>query len=145
MKGHPQTAKEDIIVYKGCNSVFKGNRSVVISPCFDFCYKKDVLYETKFSYTNNLKFSDSLESDYYNNIRYGAAIIADGFHSFAGFERAKKWNTCDHCCEFIIPKGAKFYLNAVGNYVSNKIIFKRIINKAEKYFEKKVIKTFFIL
>lgn len=126
-KPRPRTAKVDIVVYK------KGNRyhydsSEFRSEYLNFLYKPDELRKTEFEFTNETCVNDSVEDNYRDTIPERKRVyISKGFHSYATYERAKKgFNSCAFA-EFIIPKGAKYYLNGCGNIVSNQIIFKKFI------------------
>ena len=117
---------------------------VFLSPYYDDCcysfyknfyYKKDKLYTTK------------LDIVIYDD---GNINIGEGFHSFdklgritCDYERYDKtytiWNgydsydkyvgICIHIAEFEIPVGTMVYTNFRGEIVSDKIIFKSIVDK----------------
>lgn len=124
-KGHPKTAKENIIVYKACNSIAIISKTKVRSISEGFIYIKNRLNKTRFSYSSQVSYSDTIEGDYCSKLN-DPLFIAKGFHSYIDEERLKEWDG-DYNCKFIIPKDAKYYENEVGNIVSNQIIFKEIL------------------
>lgn len=109
----PKIAEENIVVYKDtCWKSISGN--VFISRYEGFTYT-----------INKINYSDiEIESEQY---------ITLGFHSYKEIEAVDTFlSSC--IGEFIIPKGATYYegkdQDAAGEdcYVSNQIIFKRIIS-----------------
>lgn len=116
----PIEATEDITVYKSL--VYK--KEIGYSSIYEgFSYKKDVLYETKFTYTSNLRASDEIEAKYRDSLNENLLLAVEhGFHSLKNLERRRlRYNVI---CIFIIPKGTMYYENPCGNIVSNKIILK---------------------
>jgi hypothetical protein len=125
-KGHPKIAKEDIEVYKWCNC----DIDEIYSYFLSFIYKRNIVYKTIFSYRRGSDgYSDSTEGEYFDKISEELCLVSKGFHSFLSIERANKLlrGRGAILCIFVIPKGAKYYTNGAENCVSNKIIFKEII------------------
>lgn len=134
---YPLIATEDIEVVKCCNAT--EDRSIVKSLFQDMVYYSGHLCEAEFSFdrdTYNGLVSDHPEDNYRNSLEKDnipATFVITGFHSYESLERAKigiedrLFQYSSSCCLFIIPRGALYYKNEVGNIVSNKIIFKEII------------------
>lgn len=130
---HPQIAERDLKVYKGClvaEDYWSGRKKIVgVRSIYQFfIYVLDRLYEVELRTTLSDMSSDETELDYTNSIGIGEArFVTTGFHALTtpDKERLIKGEKPDvQICEFIIPKGAEYYQNPVGNIVSNQIIFK---------------------
>lgn len=130
LKGQePILAEEDIKVYKSCFEKENGVKSIFE----EFSYEKDIVYKTDFTFGK--KSSDFIASDD-NEYLYKKSLnkeevssVMKGFHSLMTFdkERLDYYFSKYVFCLFIIPKGSLYYINPVGNVVSNQIIFKEII------------------
>lgn len=116
-----QIADHDIIVYKllKCKSFFFYKRYYSIIEGFH--YKKHKLYGTPLGVNCEYWCSNVSEGVYVYKI-----IGNQGFHSYVNlYEPFEKSQTA---AEFIIPKGAIFYVNYEnGTYISNKIIFNKVL------------------
>jgi len=127
--GNPRVAKRDRKVYKvgicHVNNTF--------SPSFrtKFNYKQNVLVTTEFTYTTdadkeNNNHCDNVEGIYRYSLK-DPQFVVKGFHSFTTFRRAMNYsrdNYHENVAEFIIPKGAEYYINPARCAVSNQIIYK---------------------
>lgn len=122
----PVKAIKNITVYKRLKFVDGEYYSIFNN----YHYVKDVLNKTIFSYTDTLKAFDKYESRYRLEIEsFNLHAVAQGFHSLKTPDRTRLDGTI---CEFIIPKGALYYMNPRENIVSNKIIFKGELTKTLK-------------
>ena len=127
-KYHPRTAKADIVVYKTTEQAYYESLdpNEFRSRFRRFVYKKDVVYETGFTYDRRTLVSDDVENEYRHSLKPEDRVyISKGFHSYATHERALQAYDDLLVSEFIIPQGAKYYRNDCGNVVSNKIMFRR--------------------
>jgi len=132
------TAKKDIVVFKQIkvNPVMTNDENIIeyMSPYNHFYWKKGVTYKQKMMFTNKNKLVkryiihvyDFTCREYYfvgfttlECLRYPESrIIQNGFHAaispkrFAKFQYLKTY-------PFVIPKGAKYYLDDTGLIVSN--------------------------
>ena len=106
-------AKEDIICYKkGLN--FDEKTGVFIPYYKHFKYGVDITQPT-------VKLKKE-ERDVYDN----DYVIHEGYHSYMDKSSCSDYLPCG---EFIIPKGTRYYKSIRdGEYVSETIIFKRILN-----------------
>lgn len=117
----PEVAEDNIV----CNKlVYLNSDNIIKSLYFDFNYEINVLYELDKEITIIPNFT-------------GVRIINDGFHSYStdkySLQRGLKelpylvipLSTKDKIsfalASCIIPKGAIYFLNEIGEYVSNKI------------------------
>ena len=129
-KGHPKIAKKDIVVYKVCSKI---DDNKVRASYYERIYRKNALYNSTFSYTNQETYSDNTEGFTMHELGKPLSFVAEGFHAFTSLDKKRLvlqiWeDDKDVVCKFIIPKGAKYYQNIAGNIVSNQIIFKEILN-----------------
>lgn len=119
-------ATKDIVVYKTLNhhkkrKMFFFTKEVYQSVVQHFEYKKNKVYSTTLSPIIFTKKDDKLD-----------IIIYEGFHSFANIMAC--YNSIFDIAEFIIPKGAYYMVDNKFNpkyYVSDKIIFKRMLSRKE--------------
>lgn len=129
-KPKPRVAKKDIVVYKTGYKSFDPLEKVDYfkSAYRYYMYHADELHETSFSYDDEYLTSDCYESELKERIPENRrCFVSRGFHSFASIDRANKSTLRMNLAEFVIPKGALYYINEAENVVSNKIIFKRFI------------------
>jgi len=132
----PKVAIADMIVYKVGMKIDPKERNEKYrfrTPYQFTVYEPDKLAKAAMRFIKEGGFSDDTERNYVlENGRYKAfAYVREGIHSFTNVERAKKHINRDayfYIGEFIIPKGSKYYENACGNIVSNKIIFKQFLS-----------------
>ena len=118
-------ATKDIIVYKTLNhhkerKMFFFTKEVYQSVIQHFEYKKNKVYSTTLS---PIIFVADDELD---------IVVYEGFHSFANIMAC--YNAIFDIAEFIIPKGAYYMVDNKSNpkcYVSDKIIFKRMLSLKE--------------
>lgn len=129
-RSHPKTAKEDFIVYKN-GYYYKPEFSSVF---VGFKYISGQVYKTNFTYANEyLAAYDYIEGTYREELfEKGVSPVAvqDGFHSLKTcdtFRLKVNYSENKYRAEFIIPKGAKYYENPMGNIVSDTIVFNKII------------------
>ena len=118
----PLITEKEIKVYKMLNAVNKKNKILTgWSPFKEFEWYKDRVCDAKFSYD-------------------GCDIIEKGFHAYYDFKKAKEnviQNTQKHflpnfyICEFIIPKGVKYYIDSLfGEIVCERIFWTGRINRS---------------
>jgi len=129
-KGNPEIAKEDIKVYKKGKTL---DNKFYPSYIPQFSYVKNELYTTEFTYTRDGEWDlacDSIESEYRMEVEH-PKFVRQGYHAFSTLKRAMN-SISTYGNElviglFIIPKGAKYYVNPAKCIVSNQIIFKEVI------------------
>ena len=111
-----RTAVNDIQVYKILKErktrIF--NRIKYVSPYYKFKYKLNKVYQSELEL-------DSQTLD-------GVLMIEKGLHSFINLQHAEYYRAVGGpCCETwiifkaIIPKGSTYYINEIGEIVSNKL------------------------
>jgi hypothetical protein len=133
LKDEPCIAEKDIVVYKSCLKSLKDPRHA-ISVYRGFRYVKDVANEVEMvffkdeEYPNDLTCFDDTEFEYLQELTHPIAITS-GFHSLikCNAKRLLEFYKNRYICEFLIPKGAKYFINPCGNVVSNQIIFKKFL------------------
>lgn len=126
VKGHPKTASKDIVVYKLGHSLEEGE--MFKSPYCRFCYKKDELYTTEFTFATSGQFDD-IEGEYRQSLN-NPQFVAKGFHALIELDVERLTDDSLNIYTralFIIPKGAKYYVNPAKCIVSNQIIFKEFL------------------
>lgn len=124
-KGKPKIAKRDIAVYKRCIRSEEGD---ILSYFERFKYIPNRLYKVRLSFTESRNAFDDIEQEYAESLSRDAIVyVGHGFHAVLKPSRlrASILDDVDGIVrKFIVPKGAKYYTNAVGNIVSNKIILR---------------------
>ena len=130
-KPKPRVAKADIVVYKtGYKHYTEDDDPVPFRSAYrNYIYRPDELHSAEFSFNEEFLTSDTFESEYKDTIPENRrCYVSRGFHSFASISRADRWYDRNALlAEFVIPKGASYYINKAENVVSNQIIFKRFV------------------
>jgi hypothetical protein len=113
-----EIAKEDFNVYKALNDNLR-------SPYQGFLYVVDKLNETTMTVDDEFGCYDDPEYEYciqigMKNCRY----VYKGFHSLRNPDLKRLSYNDEFIYTFIVPKGARYYENGVGNIVSDQIILK---------------------
>ncbi len=105
-------AEKDIRVYK--QMAFNKHANLLISPIQEFEYKPNRIYKT------------SLIKE--------VVFIHQGFHAFRNLIRCSSWtlSMAIVLCEFIIPKGSKYYFNDK-EIVSNKIYWTGRVYRTDRW------------
>ena len=128
-KPKPRVAKADIVVYKTGHKVYEDNDDPIPfrSAYRNYVYRPGEEHSANFTYDEEQLTSDNYESEYKETVPLNKrCYVTKGFHSFASISRAnRRYDYSAHLAEFIIPKGALYYINKCENVVSNRIIFKR--------------------
>lgn len=134
-----RVAKKDIKVNKVL--IYNYYTNNFHSPYYDFIWVRGVLYEQKLN-VNVMTNGEDKVLYYY---------IKEGFHSGKNMRRKVEEYRGMHyiiyannnllfhhvtnkyiICDFIIPKGAEYYMNSNGDYVSDKIVFDGISKREQE-------------
>lgn len=127
----PSIAIEDIVVYKVLNIKETDPTNISYhSYIYRFEWELGKLYETEMK---------SLQSRFVSS-----RIVDNGFHSYGDYNTAKLVAQCSiHdnviIAEFVIPKGAKYYVGLEGyskkGYTSNKIKMVKVMDYKKKFYD----------
>ena len=112
----PLIAKKDITVYKGLRRMIKGlysKKERWLTPYKNFEFEKGYHY-----YQDNDTFGIYYSfSDYHWRI-----VIGAGLHACTKKARAREHSK--NVFKMVVPKGAKYFLNNLGEIVSTELIWK---------------------
>lgn len=135
-KYKPRIAKQDMTVYKlGYDYESELDESgevcveVFTSGYKGFDYRAGEEVSTTFTYNHSHLVSDSYENHYRTRLEEkNRCYVCGGFHAYASIARSHHTYQGDMTLgEFIVPKGAKYYLNEAENIVSDRIKFVKFL------------------